>query len=233
MQLALRRAYGYAYNPFRGMRGLGATCGDGTADGEAACFGVVTSNDPVPTVTVPNPGSLLCPDGSPPFSDGTCTETPASTGVNPIQVTDSSGVVWTCDSSGRCMDPYGNAQIGPPTTNNPIQAAAAAQVAARAGSGYGAASAATQAAQLAAAVSNAVARAIAPTSGTICPPGYIYGTPGQSVTVAPGAATVGTGKCLPVSGGVGTGQLISGVSNTSLGLIALAVFALMMMGSKR
>jgi hypothetical protein len=90
----------------------------------------------------------------------------------------------------------------------------------------------TAASQIAAALS----RALAPTPGifggtpTSCPAGYVYGAPGASVAIAPGVATVGTGKCLPSTVPAG---IIPGVSNTTLGIAVFAVIVLMMMGKKR
>lgn len=196
MQLALRRGYGYAFDPRRGMRGLG----DDT-------FGEVTSTDPVPitpvpvfvpnpttldvpTVTVPNPSTLtppsgsfdwsgppqgICPDGSAPFSDGSCVETSAPSG--------SAGSI-----------------------------AAAAQVAA--------------------ALTKAIAPIMSATGVPSCPAGYSYGAAGQSVQIAPGVATVGAGKCLPVTG-LATGQLISGISNGTLAIVGIGFLALMMLGGRR
>ncbi len=203
MQLALRRAYGFG--------GLGfcdpttdPTCTSGVA--ESINTDPVPASDPLLTdesgnfclasmfvngqcpqsvqppigspvvVSSPIGSSLTCPDGSPRFSDGTCTETSSTPGITPGAVT------------------------------------AAAQIAA------------------------ALTRALNPTSGifggapTSCPTGYVYGAPGQSVTIAPGVATVGTGKCLPST--VPTG-IVPGVSNTTLGIAVVAVLFLFMMGKKR
>jgi hypothetical protein len=178
VQLALRRAYGYAYGPPRplSLRGLGQSGEVGSEGGSLPDFGTVVSEDPlIPTVTVPNSGSLFCPDGSPVFSDGSCTETSAPSG--------SAGSI-----------------------------AAAAQVAA--------------------ALSKAITPIISATGVPSCPAGYAYGAAGQSVQIAPGVATVGAGRCLPVSG-IGTGQLISGVSNSTLGIAAIAFLALMMFSGGR
>jgi hypothetical protein len=241
MQVTLRRAYGYAYGPpyrFRGLRGLGDTCDDGSTASGGICddgslpIGIITGNDPgiapVPII-MPNPTTLLCPDGSAPFSDGTCTETPSM----PLGATvvDSSGITWHCDSKGNCCDPTNNCIQGAPTPSA-TSASTAAQVnaLAKASQGvYGAASAATVAAQVAA----AIAKAVAPLTGTTCPAGYVYGAPGQSVQLGPGVATVGAGKCIPMIGAAGSPSLIPGVSNTTLGIAAVVVFALFMMGGKR
>ena len=56
MQLSLRRGYGYAYDPFRGMRGLGddttTLAIDPTGGYVGAPTGIVTSTDPVPTTSL-------------------------------------------------------------------------------------------------------------------------------------------------------------------------------------
>jgi hypothetical protein len=129
---------------------------------------VLSTTPPIALVPSPVPTTLtttspmvaaggLCPDGSTPFSDGSCAETSAPAGSQ------------------------GNT-------------AALAQVAA------------------------ALAKAVNPTAPAIaggavtCPAGYIYGAPGVSVQLSPGVATVGTGKCLPVS----SASIIPGITNAQL-----------------
>lgn len=235
MELALRRSYGYAY----GMRGLGDTgcddqtipdpltgqCGDGTyptsiptaslvtdesgnqclaslfVNGECPASAVAGATSatvtpistPISTTltTTPTTAAALCPDGSPPWSDGSC-------------VTCSDGSVpWSDGSCGAA-----------PATAGAVSANSVAAIAA------------------------ALAKAVTPTAAKIaggvptCPAGYVYGAAGQSVTIAPGVSTVGTGKCLPSTAVVGA-SIIAGVSNTTLaiGVVVFLTF-LMAMGSK-
>lgn len=199
------RPFSYRATRHLGLLGLGQD-----ESGDIFGGGIITNNDPiptiatvdvtgspievpmvsspnpytleVPTVSVPNPSSIpqvisetpltpgnLCPDGSAPFSDGSCAET--------------SGAPSASDTAR-------------------IAAAAAAQISA------------------------ALSRAVAPGAGNSCPAGFVYGAPGQSVQLAPGVATIGAGKCLPVTSGV-SGQWISGVQNSTLvmivGGVAIAV----------
>jgi hypothetical protein len=245
MEVALRRSYGFAFSPPLnrwGMQGLGQTCGDGTAEGEALCFApaVAVSTDPNPVDT--SSGSLysqLIAAGVNPVDAEaylTTGQLPAgSTGpvAAALTVVDSSGITWHCDANGNCCDPSLNCQVGPPTTNTAAQASVASQVAALAKVSqgvYGAASAATIATQ-AAQIAAAVARAVAPTPGTSnCPAGYVYGAPGASVSIAPGIVTAGTGKCLPSTVSAG---ILPGVSNSTLAIGVAAVVLLMLMGKRR
>ena len=211
MQLALRRAYGYAYNPLLGMRGLGDMVSDLIAAGvnptDAAAYASATSTDPIPLVATPQSMYLQL----------------VSQGVSPLDA--------------QQYDPTGAAAAGfdpslyyaaPGSTITPPTSAPSETTA----PGSSVASAATAAAQIASALS----RALAPTPGifggapTSCPTGYVYGAPGASVQIAPGVATVGAGKCLPST--VATG-IVPGVSNTTLGIAVVAVLFLFMMGKKR
>lgn len=215
MELALRRSFGYAFAPplNRGIRGLG-DCGDGSDP----VYDLTCANSVVPVepISSPIPTTLTLPT-----STGSSTTTLSYPGM-PGLPSSTTGMCpdgsppWSDGSCVTCPDgsvPWSDGSCGStPTTPGatPLTAVASA----------------------AATLAAAVAKAVNPTAGTTsCPAGYVYGAPGQSVTISPGVATVGTGKCLP-STATGT-PLIAGVSNTTLAIAAFAFVALMMMGKKR
>lgn len=235
MELALRRSWGYAFSPSLnyqpGMQGLGDTICDDFGD----CYDSSTPDTPLPAVstsggstysqlitqgvspadayaydpagaiasgyippvsTVSTPVSTAplvanCPDGTPPWSDGSC-------------VTCSDGSVpWSDGSCGAA-----------PATAGAVSANSVAAIAA--------------------ALAKAVAATAPKVAGGVptCPAGYVYGAAGQSVTIAPGVSTVGTGKCLPSTAAAST-SIIAGVSNTNLAIaVAIILTIAMASGSK-
>jgi hypothetical protein len=213
VQLALRRGFGYAYDPFRGMRGLGDDV-----------TGLVTGNDPIPFDPSPIGTTLTVPYD--PSAIGTTLTDPT---VAALQA---------CAADPNCSMPSGISPVtGAPMVSTGLCADGSPMFAdgscAETSAAPGSAGATAAAAQLAA----ALARSMAPTTGifggaaTSCPSGYVYGAPGASVQIAPGIATVGTGKCIPST--VAAAGIIPGVSNTTLAIAAVAFLALMMLGKLR
>lgn len=205
MEVALRRSYGYAFAPPLNRWGMGDLVSDLIAAGvnpiDAAAY-----NAPA-TLTDPTVAALQACAADPNCSMPTGpTESLYSQliaqGVQPIDA--------------QAYDPAGAAAAGFTAPSSSTSTAGAITAAAQ--------------------IATALSRAIAPTAGmfggtTSCPAGYVYGAPGASVQIAPGVATVGTGKCLPST--VPTG-VIPGVSNTTLAyVVALAFLGLMLMGKKR
>jgi hypothetical protein len=209
MQLALRRGFGYSFDPFRGMRGLGQD--------EGGVFGTVTGSDPIPildpgpTLTTPLPTEPIIPVGGPP--GGSLYDQLIAQGVNP---TDAAAY----DPLGACaVDP--NCSMPPGVLANIIPAGTPggqmtggvptpAQLAAAGTSAF-------TPAQIAAAIKagTLIAATTATQGRPACPSGVAYPT----------------GQCMPVSTGIfGGTPLVAGVSNTTLGIAALIVFALLMMG---
>ncbi len=191
--------------------------------------GMLTNTDPIALVPSDLPTSLTPTVNYDPTVMYDMGPTPPPSLAT--SVVDSSGITWNCDSSGSCCDDNGNCQVGPPTpASDPANQAAATKVAAlaqAAGGTYGAASAATiaaaaatQAAQIAAALS----KAVTPSAGNTCPTGYVFGAVGQSIQIAPGVSTVGTGKCVPISG-TPAGQWVSFATNTQIMVFAGVIIA--------
>lgn len=215
MELALRRAYGYAFGPkIRKRAGFGM--GDLVVDAQG-----VTCDDSMMT-------DSGCPtlDTTPSDIGTTLTTTPA-TGA-PITVIDSSGIVWTCDANGNCCDPSQNCQVGPPSVATSVPAGTTGTKAASATAANQ--SAATLVASLAAAAA-AVAKTATGTSGSIqCG----NGTAVPVGSKCPGA--VGTSVCpsgLTLVGTTCTASLVPGLSNSSLVMIGIALVALMAFSGKK
>lgn len=209
MELALRRAYGYAYGPkIRKRAGFGmGFLGDDTTGDDSADTPDTTNTlyqdliaqgvDPadasayistVPTVSVPNAGAI----------------TVQSTTASDLAALQASGA--SCSSSGDCV-------------LTPAQAASAT-----------AGGSATLAASIAAAAAS-VARAATGTSGSIqC---------GNGVAIPVGSrcpGAVGTSVCptgLTLVGTTCTASLVPGLSNSSLVMIGIALAALMAFSGKR
>ncbi len=210
MQIALRRGFGYAFNPLLGMRGLGDDI-----------TGLVTSTDPIPYDPSPIGSTLIVPYDPSPIG---------STLTDP-----NVAALQACAADPNCSMPTGASPItGVPTSSTGLCTDGSPQFSdgscAETSAAPGSAGATAAAAQLAAALS----RSIAPTTGifggapTSCPAGYVYGAPGASVQIAPGIATVGQGKCIPSTVSAG---IIPGISNTTLGIAAVVFLGLMMMSS--
>jgi hypothetical protein len=217
MEVALRRSYGYAFAPPLNSWGMGDLVSDliaaGVSPADAEAYAVSSSpTEGIAPIATSSPiGTTLDYTVAACAADPNCSMPTGPTGSLYSQLI-AQGVL---PIDAQAYDPAG---------------AAAAGFTAPAGS-TSTAGTITAAAQIATALS----RAISPTAGmfggtTSCPAGYVYGVPGASVQIAPGVATVGTGKCLPST--VPTG-VIPGVSNTTLGIAAVVFFALMMMGKKR
>jgi hypothetical protein len=203
MQLALRRGYGYSFDPFRGMRGLG----DDTLDPSGftdAPTGIVTGSDPIAT-------------GDPLLTDESGNNCLASMFVN-----------GQCPQS---ADPSILFGMGPTPNTTPGPVLTPAQLAQQQASASAwllqnvpvTPSGLTQAQQLATLGLTAAQIASGLTAGTVrtvptssCASGYQYSA----------------GPCVPGSGLLGT-PLIAGVSNTTLAIGAVIFLALMMMGGKR
>jgi hypothetical protein len=209
MQLSLRRGFGYAYDPFRGMRGLGddttTLAIDPSGGYVGAPIGVVTSTDPVPGSTY---DQLIAQGVTPADAYQYDPAGAIAAGVDPSTLFPiTSGVV----TPGAALTPaqlaaqQGQAQAWllqnvPPTPSGLTQAQQLASLA-------------LTAAQIASGVS---AGTVQSTSTSACPSGYKYAA----------------GPCVPSPGLLGA-PLIAGVSNTTLAIGAVIFLALMMMGGKR
>jgi hypothetical protein len=182
VQLALRRSYGYAFSPplnRYGMQGLGQTCGDGTAEGEALCFApaVAVSTDPMPVDT----------------SSGSLYSQLIAAGVNPV---DAQAYLTTGQLPAGSTGPVTPGAVLTPAQLAAEQTSASAWLlqnvpATPAGL--------TQAQQLATLALTAAQIASGVTAGTVqstptsaCPSGYKYSTgpcvPGASTGIIPGVS---------------------------------------------
>ena len=176
MQLALRRAYGYAYGPPRplSLRGLGQSGEVGSEGGSLPDFGTVTGGDPIPT----DPSTFLPPGYN-------------ITGVTPgAELTPAQLAQQQAEASAWLLQ---NIPTTPPGMTTAQTLSTLALTASQIATGL--------------------------TAGTVqraatCPSGYQYAS----------------GPCVP---GAATGQLISGVSNSTLGIAAIAFLALMMFSGGR
>jgi hypothetical protein len=206
MQLALRRAYGFAYDPFRGMRGLGddtTTLAIDPSGGYvgAPVGGTWVSNDPIPILTPTPTSDPLVPPTTAELqaclADPNCSLPPG---------TDPSLLVG--------MGPTPNTTPGPiltPTELAAEQARASSWLATIPGALSTVSKiAALTTAQIAAGVQSG---ALKPSS--TCPSGYMVAGSAQCAGTAAGA------------------PLIAGISNTTLAIGAVVLLALFMMGSKR
>ena len=197
MNLALRRGYGFAYGPH--VRPVASASIGGLGQDNQLCTEV-------------DPDTGLCTAYE---NADTLAATPA------YQITDSSGVGWSCDQNGNCCDPNGNCQQGPPTVATTAPAGAAPAVV------KSASSANQSTAQLVAALASAAAIARGAVTGgaAVVPPGSMRCPSGVVVPIGSSCPTT------PVTGA--SAPLIAGISNSTLGLIAVAFVALMVMGRGR
>lgn len=205
--------------PGAGQRG-GGFAGVGIIDPETGLdmgpdiVGTVISNDPlIPFDPSVNPSTLT-------LSEPSLYTQLVAEGVSPLDAAqyDQAG------ATAAGFDP--SVYYAAPGYNQTPAGPAGPSVAARGAAATGAS--ANTAAQLA----GALARAIAPNPGTTtCPPGYVYGAPGQSVQLAPGMSTVGTGRCVPISGlpGAPGPQWVSFATNKQIityGVVVVAALVL-------
>ncbi len=197
MQIALRRGFGYAFNPLLGMRGLG----DDTSILDPSGFtdaptGIVTSS---PTEGV-NYDALIAqgvtPSDACSYDPAGCDAANALIGMGPTPITTPGAVLTPAQLAQQQASASAWLLQNVPATPAGI----------------------TQAQQLATLGLTAAQIASGLTAGTVrtvptasCSSGYQYSS----------------GPCVP---GSVMGQLIPGLSNTTLGIVAIAFVALMMMG---
>ncbi len=190
MQLALRRGFGYAFDPFRGMAGLGDGEYIDPETGLPVTFTAVPSSDP---------GIDM--------SSGSLYSQLIAQGVNPV---DAEAYLATGQLPGGSTGP-----VTPGVALTPVELAAEQ---ARATSWLstipGALSAASKIAALTTAQIAAGVQSGALKPSSTCPSGYML---------------AGSAQC---TGATSTG-ILPGVSNTTLGIVAVLFFGLMMMGGKR
>ena len=230
MELALRRAWGYAFAPSLnyqpGMQGLG----DDTLYSDLIAAGVDPTDAAAYQTTPASDTTLydqLIAQGVNPTDAAAYLTVAPLTSVLPTTLTPSGTVPTVSSPVGTTLSPTLCSDGSAPFSDG-----SCTQTAAPAGSQGNIAALA----QVAAALTKAVAPTVSAVGGIpTCPAGFVYGAPGASVSISPGVSTVGTGKCLPSTTTTGLGaSLIAGLSNTTL-LVGVLVFAAVMMatGSKR